>query len=99
MRAAGFNNFKLIESAVLMQNAEKALKAYRYKTALLYQKMAVQSLATAKLLTGAQARLVADNTHNGKIKRKLTDSMVGTLPAGYRNPVKAYFEKLSQAGQ
>ncbi len=99
MRAAGFNNFKLIESEVLMQNAEKALKAYRYKTALLYQKMAVQSLATAKLLTGAQARLVADNTHNGKIKRKLTDSMVGTLPAGYRNPVKAYFEKLSQAGQ
>ncbi len=99
MRAAGFNNFKLIESAVLMQDAQKAMKAYRYKTALLYQKMAVQSLATAKLLTGAQARLVTDNTQSQKLKRKVSDSMIGTLPSGYRNPVKAYFEKLSQAGQ
>ncbi len=99
MRAAGFNNFKLIESAVLMQDAAKAMNAYRYKTALLYQKMAVQSLATAKLLTGAQAHLVMDNTNSRKIKRKLSDSMVGALPEGYRNPVKAYFEKLSQAGQ
>ncbi len=75
------------------------MKAYRYKTALLYQKMAVQSLATAKLLTGAQARLVTDNTQSQKVKRKVSDSMIGTLPSGYRNPVKAYFEKLSQAGQ
>ncbi len=100
MHAANFHNFKLIEAAVLMQNAKKALNAYQYHTALIYQKMAVQDLATAKLLAGAQAHIAIDNT--GKIGKKLhhlSDSATGELPKGYQDPVKAYFAKLSQSGQ
>ena len=98
LRAAGFNNFKLIESAVLMQDAQKALNAYQYHTALLYQKLANQSLNTARVINQAEARLTMDNTTGGrKTLRKVSDTMLGSMPRGYANPVKAYFEKLSQA--
>ncbi|MGC9259952.1 MAG: hypothetical protein ACP5I8_07745 [Phycisphaerae bacterium] len=97
LRAAGFNNFKLIESAVLMQDAQKAMNAYQYHTALLYQKLANQSLNTAKVINQAESRLTLDNTTVGhKTLRKVSDSMLGSMPKGYADPVKAYFEKLSQ---
>ena len=98
LRAAGFNNFKLIESAVLMQDARKAMNAYHYHTALLYQKLAAQSLNTAKVINKAESRLTLDNSTVGhKTLHKLSDSMLGAMPKGYANPVKAYFEKLSQS--
>ena len=98
LRAAGFNNFKLIESAVLMQDAQKAMNAYHYHTALLYQKLADQSLHTATVINKAESRLTLDNTTTGhKTLHKLSDSMLGTMPKGYSDPVKAYFEKLSQS--
>ena len=97
MRAAGFNNFKLIESAVLMQDAQKELKKFHYHTAMLYQKMANESMSAAKVLTDAQAQVALERTAGGitKKRHKLSDSMIGTLPKGYADPVKAYFEKLS----
>ncbi len=98
LRAAGFNNFKLIESAVLMQDAQKAMNAYHYHTALLYQKMAKQNLSTALVINKAESRLTLDNTTVGhKTIRKISDSMLGAMPKGYSDPVKAYFEKLSQS--
>ena len=98
LRAAGFNNFKLIESAVLMQDAKKAMNAYRYHTAMLYQKLAMQSLSTAKVINQAESRVTIDNSTVGhKTVRKLSDSMLGSMPKGYADPVKAYFEKLSQS--
>jgi hypothetical protein len=99
LRAAGFNNFKLIESAVLMQDAKKAMNAYQYHTALLYEKLAKQSLSTAQVINKAESRLTLDNTTVGhKTIRKISDSMLGAMPKGYADPVKAYFEKLSQSG-
>ena len=100
LRAAGFNNFKLIESAVLMQDAQQAMHAYHYHTALLYQKLANQSLNTAKVINQAESRLTLDNSTVGhKTLHKLSDSMLGAMPKGYADPVKAYFEKLSQSSK
>ncbi len=100
MRAAGFNNFKLIEAAVLMQNANQALHAFHYHTAMIYARMATRNLAAAKVLTGAQARLVVEHSPEiAKKQRKLADTMIGRVPKGYADPVRAYFTKLSSAGQ
>ncbi len=100
MRAAGFNNFKLIEAAVLMQNANQALHAFHYHTAMIYARMATRNLAAAKVLTGAQARLVVEHSPEiAKKQRKLADTMIGRVPKGYADPVRAYFTKLSTAGQ
>ncbi|NNM88548.1 MAG: hypothetical protein HKL95_08525 [Phycisphaerae bacterium] len=100
MRAAGFNNFKLIEAAVLMQNANQALHAFHYHTAMIFARMATRNLAAAKVLTGAQARLVVEHSPEiAKKQRKLADTMIGRVPKGYGDPVRAYFTKLSSAGQ
>ena len=100
MRAAGFNNFKLIEAAVLMQNANQALHAFHYHTALIYARMATRNLAAANMLTGAQAKLVVEHSPEiAKKQRKLTDTMVGQIPKGYADPVRAYFTRLSGSGQ
>ena len=97
LRAAGFRNFKLLESAVLMQNANKALQAYRYHTALAYQQRAVRDLHTARVLSAAAAQVAWDNTpDNFKKRHKLADSMLGQLPKGYADPVKAYFLRLAR---
>jgi hypothetical protein len=99
LTASGYNNFKLIEAAVLMQDAGKAMDAYQYQTAMLYQKMAAQDLSTAQVLAGAQAHVSVDNAQQSdKIINKLSDTDMGTLPNGYADPVKAYFVKLSQSG-
>ncbi|HMD53839.1 MAG TPA: hypothetical protein VKJ65_04745, partial [Phycisphaerae bacterium] len=99
LQATGYNNFKLIEAAVLMQDAEHAMNAYQYQTAMLYQKMATQDLSTAQVLTGAEARVSVDNPQQSdKIINKLSDTDIGALPNGYADPVKAYFVKLSQSG-
>jgi hypothetical protein len=100
MRAAGFNNFKLIEAAVLMQNANQALHAFHYHTAMIFARMATRNLAAANVLTGAQARLVVEHSPEiAKKQRKLADTMIGRVPKGYADPVRAYFTKLSSAGQ
>ncbi|HTV48026.1 MAG TPA: hypothetical protein VMG59_06240 [Phycisphaerae bacterium] len=99
LQASGYNNFKLIEAAVLMQDAEHAMNAYQYQTAMLYQKMADQDLNTAQVLAGAAARVSVDNPEQTeKIINKLSDTDIGDLPNGYADPVKAYFLKLSQSG-
>ncbi len=100
MHADNFHDFKLIEAAVLMQDAKKALNAYQYHTALIDQKMAVQDLATAKLLAAAQAHVAIDNTGPvGKKLHHLSDSAGSELPKGFQNPVKAYFARISQSGR
>ncbi len=100
MHANNFHDFKLIEAAVLMQDAQKALNAYQYHTALIDQKMAVQDLATARLLAAAHIHIAIDNTGPvGKKLHHLSDSAAGEMPKGYQDPVKAYFARISQTGQ
>lgn len=97
MRAAGFENFKLFEAAVLMKKSEDALKKYHYNTALYYQKQAVQSLNTAKVLAAGQMHVQSDSTPtvNAKTQKEINDAMNGVMPKGFADPVKAYFQKLS----
>jgi hypothetical protein len=97
MHAAGFNNFKLIEADVLMKKSEDSLKQYHYQSALYYQQQAVQSLNTAKVLAAGQVHVIADTspTVSEKTQKDVENAMNGTLPKGYADPVKAYFQKLS----
>ncbi|HUO07114.1 MAG TPA: DUF4175 family protein [Phycisphaerae bacterium] len=100
MHAAGFNNFKLIEANVLMKKSEDALKQYNYQTALYYQQQAVQSLNTAKVLASGQVHVIADTspTATEKSQKDVENALNGAggaLPKGYSDPVKAYFQKLS----
>jgi hypothetical protein len=98
MHAQGFNNFKLIEGAVYMQKAEESLKANRYTNALFFEKEAVQSLNTAKVLASGQVHVTLDTTPavNEKVQKDINDALNGVMPKGYADPVKAYFEKLSK---
>jgi hypothetical protein len=97
MHANGYNNFKLLEASVLMRKAEESMKAYRYNTALFYQKEAVQSLNTAKVLAEGQVHVTMDTTptSSSKAQKDMEDALNGAMPKGYADPVKAYFTKLS----
>jgi hypothetical protein len=97
MHAAGFDNFKLIEANILMKKSEDALKEFHYQTALYYQQQAVQSLNTAKVLAAGQMHVIADSTPevSEKTEKEMQTALNGTMPKGYADPVKAYFEKLS----
>jgi hypothetical protein len=97
MHANGYNNFKLLEASVMMRKAEENMKAYRYNTALFYQKEAVQSLNTAKVLAEGQMHVTMDTTPttSTKTQKDIQDALNGTMPKGYADPVKAYFTKLS----
>ena len=98
MHATGFNNFKLLEAAVLMKKSEDALRAYHYNTALYFQKEAVQSLNTAKVLSNGEMRVTTDTspTMSTKTQKDMADALNGVMPKGYADPVKAYFQKLSE---
>ncbi len=100
MRQAGYQNFKLLESAVLMQKAEKSMKEFHYQNALYYQRQAVQSLNSAKVLAEGQVHVTMDTTPTAseKTQKDIDNAMQGAMPKGYSDPVKAYFEKLSQQG-
>lgn len=97
-KAQGFNNFKLLEAAVLMKKADEALKQYHYNSALYFQKQAVQSLNTAKVLANGQMHVTADTSPaaSTKTQKEMQDALNGVMPKGYADPVKAYFQKLSQ---
>jgi hypothetical protein len=97
MRANHYDNFKLLEAAVLMQKADQAMQAYRYHTALYYQSQAVDALQTAKTLAGGEAAVTLDTSAGAtqKMPQQMQDVLNGSLPNGYGDPVKAYFEKLS----
>ncbi len=93
MHATGYANFKLLEATVMMKNASDALRAYRYNTALYFQKEAVQDLNTAKVLSEGQMHVTLDTTPTGnaKTQKEIQDALNGALPKGYADPVKAYF--------
>ncbi len=97
MNAAGFNNFKLLEAAVLMKKSEDALRKYHYNSALYYQKQAVQSLNTAKVLAAGEMHVTMDSTPkvSDKTQKDIENALHGTMPKGYSDPVKAYFQKLA----
>ncbi|MGN6368269.1 MAG: DUF4175 family protein [Phycisphaerae bacterium] len=97
MHAAGFNNFKLLEANVQMKKAEDALKQYHYQTALYYDQQAIQSLNTAKVLAAGQVHVITDTspTADEKTQKDIENATHGPLPKGYSDPVKAYFQKLS----
>jgi hypothetical protein len=98
MKANNFDNFKLLEANILMKKSEEALRAYQYNTALYYQKEAVQSLNTAKVLSNGQINVSTDTspTMSPKTEKEMQDALNGVMPKGYADPVKAYFLKLSQ---
>jgi hypothetical protein len=98
MKANNFDNFKLLEANILMKKSEEALRAYQYNTALYYQKEAVQSLNTAKVLSNGQINVNTDTspTMSPKTEKEMQDALNGVMPKGYADPVKAYFLKLSQ---
>lgn len=98
MRQAGYQNFKLLEAAVLMQKAENSLKQNHYQNSLYYQRQAVQSLNSAKVIAAGQMHVTMDTTPNAseKTQKEIDNAMQGAMPKGYGDPVKAYFEKLSQ---
>ena len=97
-RAVGFNNFKLIESAVYMQKAEGSLKQNQYQNALRYQQEAVESLNTAKVLAGGYMHVVLDTRPQGPEKqtRDQDSTLSGPMPKGFSDAVKAYFSRLNQ---
>jgi len=99
MNAAGFDNFKLVESNAYLKKSEDALKQYQYHTALYYQEQAIQSLNTAKVLAAGEVHVIADTspTAGEKSRKDVESALNGPMPKGYGDPVKAYFEKL--AGQ
>jgi hypothetical protein len=97
MHAAGYDNFKLVESNAYLKKSEDALKQYQYHTALYYQEQAVQSLNTAKVLAAGEMHVIADTSPKAgeKSRKDLESALHGPMPKGYGDPVKAYFEKLS----
>jgi hypothetical protein len=97
MHAAGYDNFKLVESNAYLKKSEDALKQYQYHTALYYQEEAVQSLNTAKVLAAGEMHVIADTSPKAgdKARKDVESALNGPLPKGYGEPVKAYFEKLS----
>jgi hypothetical protein len=97
MHAAGYDNFKLIEANAYLKKSEDALKANQYHTSLYYQDQAVQSLNTVKVLAAGQMHVVMDSspTASEKTQKEMESALNGPMPKGYAEPVKAYFEKLS----
>jgi hypothetical protein len=101
MNAAGFDNFKLMESNAYLKKSEDALRQYQYHTALYYQEQAVQSLNTAKVLAAGAMHVIADTSPTAaeKSRKDIDSALNGPLPNGYADPVKAYFEKLATDGK
>jgi hypothetical protein len=98
MKANNFDNFKLMEANILMKNAENALAQYHYNTALYYQKQATEALNTAKVLAAGQINVRTDSTQtlSPKLQKEIEDAKNAVMPKGFEDPVKAYFQKLSQ---
>ncbi len=97
MNAAGFDNFKLVESNAYLKKSEDALKQFHYQSALYYQAQAVQSLNTAKVLAAGAVHVIADTspTASSKTQKDVESALNGPMPKGYGDPVKAYSEKLA----
>jgi len=100
MHANGYSQEKLFEAVTLMQKAEESIKANRYENAVNYQQQAADSLNTAKLMASGQMHVTLDSTPQAstKVQKDMQDAMNGAMPKGYADPVKAYFERLSQPG-
>jgi len=79
MNAAGFDNFKLMESNAYLKKSEDALKQYQYHTALYYQEQAIQSLNTAKGVAAGEVHVIADTspTASEKARKDVESALMG----------------------
>jgi hypothetical protein len=98
MHAAGYAQTKLFEAVTLMQKAEESIRANRYDNALAYQQQATDSMNTAKAMAEGQMHVQMDTSPqaDAKVRKEMQDAVNGTLPRGYADPVKAYFERMAQ---
>jgi hypothetical protein len=93
-----YDNFKLMESSVMMRQVETDLEAGRYQNAMRRRDITLDALDTSHLLLGGEIHVEQDTTPSGnsKLQTDISDAMKGQLPAAWADALKEYYKKLGQ---
>jgi hypothetical protein len=93
-----YDNFKLMESSVMMRQVEQDLEAGRYQNAMRRRDITLDALDTSHLLLGGEISVQQDTTPTGnsKLQTDISDAMKGQLPAAWADALKEYYKKLGQ---
>jgi hypothetical protein len=94
-----YDQFKLLEAIAMMRRVESDLNANRYGNALRRRDVLVDDLAESRLLLTGQIAVQQDTTPQAqsKLKDEIGDAMKGELPAGWSEPLREYYRKLSES--
>ena len=93
-----YDNFKLMESSVMMRQVEQDLEAGRYQNAMRRRDITLDALDTSHMLLGGEIHVQQDTTPTGnsKLQTDISDAMKGQLPAAWADALKEYYKKLGQ---
>ena len=93
-----YDNFKLLQSTVLMRQVEEDLNANHYSNAMRRRDMLIDSMDTSQLLLGGEVHVQQDSTPTvaQKTQQDINDAMKGDLPPAWSEALKQYYEKLGQ---
>jgi hypothetical protein len=93
-----YDNFKLMESTVMMRQVESDLEAGHYQNAMRRRDITLDALDTSHLLLGGEIHVQQDTTPTGnsKLQSDISDAMKGQLPAAWADALKEYYMKLGQ---
>jgi hypothetical protein len=92
-----YDNFKMLDSIMLMRRVESDLNANHYTNALHERDILVNDLQTSKVMVDGQISVEHDTTpaSNQKTRQDISDAMKGSLPAAWQDALKQYYQKLS----
>lgn len=92
-----YDNFKLLQAIAMMRRVESDLQSNRYNNALRRRDLLLDKLGTSHLLLSGEVHVQHDTTPpaNPKLEAEIGDAMKGALPAGWDQPLREYYRKLS----
>lgn len=100
-KQSNYANFKLLQAITLMNRVENHLQDYRYRNALRQRDVTLDALAETRLYLGKGIDVVQDASSQMPkyIRDDIDSARGGNLPPKYREVVKQYYQRLSEASK
>jgi len=99
-RVSDHANLKLLKAVTLMNRVRGDLRQYRYHNALRRRREVLAAIQDSGLLLSGKVQVEADATAAMPkyIRDDIADAMTGSLPEEFREVLKQYYRRLSEAG-
>jgi hypothetical protein len=98
MKQDDYTSFQMLRAITLMNRVQNDLEANRYQNVLRKREETIEALRQTRLLLAGEIDIDVDTSAAMPkyVRDDIADAMKGSMPAGYEDVMRQYYERLSE---